>query len=169
MKTQMLAGICLALCVAAGIQYAQYLRSEAALTPERAAAEVLASIDGEINLAELPLSQAIKQVHGNGSLALVTFEDPNCPYCAKLDAKLARLDDATLYTFLFPILSEDSDLKSRSIWCAQDPAAAWNDWMLRRRLPVNAGDCDASALARNLEIGEKLGIRGVPYLLRAKK
>ncbi|MDR1062548.1 MAG: DsbC family protein [Azoarcus sp.] len=169
MKTPTPSGVLLALAllfVAAGIPYYLFQRS-ANLTPEQIAAEILTNVDGEISLDSLPLSQAIKQMHGNGGLALVTFEDPNCPYCAKLDEKLARLDNATLYTFLLPILSDDSELKSRLIWCAQDPATAWNDWMLKRRLPANAGDCDASALVRNLEIGERLGIRGVPYLLRA--
>lgn len=154
-----------ALLAAAGF-YRQY--REAHLSPEEIAAAVLADADGEIDLAALPVQQAIKQVHGKGELVLVTFEDPNCPFCARLDEKLARLDNATLYTFLLPILSEDSEAKSRLIWCAPEQATAWNDWMLKRRLPAGNGDCDTSALARNLEIGDRLGIRGVPYLLRAK-
>lgn len=158
-------GIFAALLAAAGF-YRQY--REAHLSPEEIAAAVLADADGEIDLAALPVWQAIRQVHGRGELVLVTFEDPNCPFCARLDKKLARLDNATLYTFLLPILSEDSEAKSRQIWCAPDQAAAWNDWMLKHRLPTGDGDCDTSALALNLEIGERLGIRGVPYLLRAR-
>jgi thiol:disulfide interchange protein DsbC len=171
MKTPTPAGILLVLfllLITVGIPYYQFLR-RAAMSPAEIADEILAGTDGEIKLDSLPLSQAIKQVHGNGDLILVTFEDPNCLFCAKLDEKLARLDNATLYTFLLPILSDDSALKSRLIWCAHDPAMAWSDWMLKRRLPVGTENCDASALAGNLEIGGKLGIRSVPYLLRAKK
>ncbi|MDR2032019.1 MAG: DsbC family protein [Azoarcus sp.] len=171
MKTPRPASVLLVLfllLVTVGIPYHQFQR-RAAMTPKEIADEILASADGEIDLDNLPLSQAIKQVHGKGDLILVTFEDPNCPFCARLDEKLARLDNATLYTFLLPILSDDSTRKSRLIWCADDPATAWNDWMLKRRLPADTGGhCDTSALTRNLEIGERLGIRGVPYLLRGK-
>jgi thiol:disulfide interchange protein DsbC len=156
-----------ALCVAAAVFYSLY--REANRTPDEIAAEVLESADGEIDLNDLPLQQAIRQVHGDGELIVVTFEDPNCPFCTRLDEKLAHLDNVTIYTFLLPILSEDSDLKSRQIWCAQDRSAAWNGWMLKRQIPPGNGDCDTGALALNLAIGERLGIQGVPYLLRAKR
>jgi thiol:disulfide interchange protein DsbC len=125
--------------------------------------------EGEIDIANLPLQQAIKQVHGDGSQILVTFEDPYCPFCAELDKKLSHLDNITLYTFLLPILSDDSLVKSRLIWCARNPAAAWKNWMLNGQTPDDtASDCDTTAITRNLEIGDRLGIRGVPYLLRAR-
>jgi thiol:disulfide interchange protein DsbC len=124
---------------------------------------------GDIDLADLPLQQAIKQVNGKGTHVLVTFEDPNCPYCSELDQKISQLDDVTLYTFLLPILSEDSRIKSNRIWCANDRAAAWNDWMLRYREPAPTRPCDTTAITKNLQIGKKLGIQGVPYLLQAKQ
>ncbi|MDR1423892.1 MAG: DsbC family protein [Azoarcus sp.] len=165
MKPEVAVGILVTLCIVAGL-YFQY--HQTALTPEEAARAVLAETDGEIVLARLPLQQAIIQRRGDGALALVTFEDPNCPYCARLDAKLSRLDNAVIYTFLIPILSDDSAAKSRRIWCAPDRAMAWNEWMLKRRIPDHAGDCDASALDRNLELSDSLGIRGVPALYRGR-
>jgi thiol:disulfide interchange protein DsbC len=163
----MAAAVFALLYVAASIYFLQY--SGGGSGAEQDAESVLAETDGEIDLDELPLWQAIKQERGGGGLALVTFEDPNCPYCAELDEKLARLDNATIYTFLLPVLSEDSELKSRQIWCAHDRAAAWNDWMLKHRAPSGAGDCDTSALDGNLKIARELGIQSVPYLLHAKK
>jgi thiol:disulfide interchange protein DsbC len=123
---------------------------------------------GEIDITNLPLQQAIKQVYGAGTQILVTFEDPNCPYCADMDKKLSHFDDITLYTFLLPILSDDSLVKSRRIWCAADRAAAWKNWMVSGKTPDGDMDCDTAAITDNLEIGDKLGIRGVPHLLRAK-
>jgi len=137
-------------------------------TPEEALLAVLARVAGLVEVDKLPLEDAIKQVRGNGELVLVSFEDPNCTYCIKLDRNLNRLDNVTLYTFLVPLLSEDSAIKSRRIWCDPDPASAWNDWMLKRQPPSGAGNCDTTALDRNLELGERAGIRGVPYLFRAK-
>jgi thiol:disulfide interchange protein DsbC len=125
--------------------------------------------EGEIDLKDLPLEQAIKQVQGNGALVLVTFEDPNCPYCADLDKQLARIDNATIYTFLLPILSEDSMMKSRRIWCAPDQTQAWKNWMLEGVEPPVTRYCDTKALDKNLAIRKKMGIRGVPHLLQINK
>jgi thiol:disulfide interchange protein DsbC len=156
----------LILCVAGSLTF-QYRDKEPA-TPEEALQYVLARVDGSIEPGRLPLEDAIKQVRGNGEPILVSFEDPNCLYCIKLDKALTRLDNITLYTFLIPILSEDSVIKSRRIWCDPAPALAWNDWMLKRRPPSGAGSCDTTALDRNLQLGEIMGIRGVPYLLQAR-
>lgn len=145
-----------------------WFRGKEPASPEERLSALLSRADGTIELGALPLEQAIKQVRGSGSPVLVSFEDPVCPYCAKLDKKLSRLDDVTLYTFLVPILSEDSPVKARRIWCAPDPALAWNNWMLQYKLPAAAGSCDTAALDRNLALWKTMGIVGVPRLFRAK-
>ncbi len=156
----------LILCVAASIHFQP--RKKEPVTPEEVFRAVLARVDGPIELDGLPLEDAIKQVRGNGELVLVSFEDPNCLYCIELDKNLNHLDNVTLYTFLIPLLSEDSLTKSRRIWCDSDPGTAWNNWMLKRQLPPGAGDCDTTALDRNIALGEAIGILVVPYLFRAK-
>jgi thiol:disulfide interchange protein DsbC len=120
-----------------------------------------------IKFADLPLQQAIKQVRGNGKRILVSFEDPNCSYCKRLAKDLAKLDNVTLYTFLYPILSEDSIQKSRLIWCAPDKAKAWNDWMLSGKMPGGKDDCDTTAIINNQELGQKLHVTGTPTLFFA--
>ena len=102
-----------------------------------------------IKFSELPLERAIKQVKGDGRRVLATFEDPNCGYCKRLAKDLQKLDNVTVYTFLYPILSEDSVRKSRQIWCASDRAKAWSDWMVEGRALNGKEDCDVSAIARN--------------------
>lgn len=120
-----------------------------------------------INFADLPLKLAIKQVRGNGRNVLVSFEDPNCGYCKKLARDLAKLDNITLYTFLYPILSPDSLDKSNQIWCAADRAKAWNEWMLEGRALPSKRDCDVSAVKKTVELGHKLAITGTPTLFFA--
>jgi thiol:disulfide interchange protein DsbC len=154
------------LCVALGLHF--QFRDKEPSTPEEALQAVLARVEGTMELDRLPLEDAIRQVRGNGELVLVSFEDPNCTYCIKLNKNLDRLDNITLYTFLVPFLSEDSAIKSRRIWCDENPALAWNDWMLKRQLPSGADDCDTTALDRSIELGNTIGIRGVPYVFRAK-
>lgn len=114
----------------------------------------------------LPLKDAFTIVRGNGKRKLAVFEDPNCGYCKRFERDLQKVDNVTVYMFLYPILSADSTAKSRNIWCAKDKAAAWMDWMVRDQVPANA-TCDTSALNRNIEFGKKHKITGTPTLVFA--
>lgn len=120
-----------------------------------------------IKFNELPFDRAIKHVRGDGKRVLATFEDPNCGYCKRLAKELLKLDNVTVYTFLYPILSEDSLRKSRQIWCAPDRAKAWNDWMVDGKTPPAKEDCDTSAVTKNQEFGRKLNITGTPTIFFA--
>jgi thiol:disulfide interchange protein DsbC len=114
----------------------------------------------------LPLDLAIKQVKGNGKRIIATFEDPNCTYCKKLAKELQGVTDVTIYTFVYPILSQDSFDKSKAIWCAPDRAKAWNDYMLNGTAP-DAGKCDTSGLDKVMETAQKLRVRGTPAIFLA--
>lgn len=120
-----------------------------------------------IKFSELPLERAIKQVRGDGKRVLATFEDPNCGYCKRLAKDLQKLENVTIYTFLYPILSEDSVRKSRQIWCSADRSRAWNDWMMEGKAPAGKEDCDVSAVAKNQDFGRKLNITGTPTIFFA--
>ena len=115
-----------------------------------------------IKFDELPLEIAIKQVRGNGKRVVAVFSDPFCPYCRRLDQGLAQVQDATIYTFLYPIIRKDeSPLMSARIWCSADRAKAYYDFMLNNKEPGAASDCKAP-LDRWLALGQKLGIRATP-------
>ena len=113
--------------------------------------------------------QADDPVTGNpkGSLTIVEFVDYNCGYCKRLAKDLQKLDNVTIYTFLYPILSEDSVKKSRQIWCASDRAKVWNDWMIDGKAPSGKEDCDVSAVNNNRDYGAKLNISGTPTIFFA--
>ena len=117
-----------------------------------------------VDFSALPLADAFTVVHGTGARKLAVFEDPNCGYCKRFERDLQKVQNVTIYTFLYPILSPDSAEKSRNIWCAKDPAAAWQDHMLRERTPA-AASCDTGALQRNLAFGKKHKITGTPTLI----
>ena len=120
-----------------------------------------------IKFADLPLALAVKQVRGDGKRVFATFEDPNCGYCKKLAKDIAKLDNVTIYTFLYPILSPDSLEKSNQIWCATDRAKAWNEWMIDGKAPGGKGDCDTTAVKKTIEMGRKLAITGTPTIFFA--
>jgi thiol:disulfide interchange protein DsbC len=119
-----------------------------------------------IDFASLPLKDAIVWKQGNGARKLVVFADPNCGYCKKFERDLQAVKDVTVYTFLYPILGGDSQEKSRNIWCAKDSTKTWRDWMLNGTpVPAGAGQCDTSALQRNVALGRKHRINGTPGLV----
>ncbi|WP_397476063.1 DsbC family protein [Pusillimonas sp.] len=111
----------------------------------------------------LPLESAIKQVKGDGSRKIAVFEDPNCGYCKRLHQTLEGMDNYTVYTLLFPILSPDSTVKARNIWCAADRVQAWRDQMLKNQAPPNA-QCE-TPIEANLAFGRGLLVRGTPAII----
>jgi len=111
----------------------------------------------------LPLNAAVKTVRGNGKRTLAVFSDPNCPYCKRFEKDLAKVDDITIYTFLYPILSDDSHVKAKAVWCAADRPKAWSELMLNAKVPPVA-DCD-TPIDKNLELGHKYRINGTPTLV----
>ena len=117
-----------------------------------------------IDFQSLPLKDAITIVHGNGKRKLAVFEDPNCGYCKRFERDLAKVDNVTVYLFLLPVLGPSSVEKSRNVWCAKDPAAAWTNMMSRDQTPATA-QCNTAAIDRNLEFGRKHKITGTPTLI----
>ncbi|SBT08440.1 putative thiol:disulphide interchange protein (Periplasmic) [Candidatus Accumulibacter aalborgensis] len=120
-----------------------------------------------IKFSDLPLTMAVKQVRGDGKRVFATFEDPNCGYCKKMAKEIAKLDNVTIYTFLYPILSPDSLEKSNQIWCSADRAKAWTDWMVDGKAPAGKGDCDTTAVKTAVETGRRLAINGTPTIFFA--
>ena len=118
----------------------------------------------EIHFKDLPLKDAFTIVRGKGERKLAVFEDPNCGYCKRFERDMQKVDNVTIYMFLYPILSPDSAEKSRNIWCAKDKPQAWQDMMLRDKAPA-AASCDVTAIQRNLALGKKHKITGTPTLI----
>jgi thiol:disulfide interchange protein DsbC len=114
----------------------------------------------------LPFKDAFTMVRGNGKRKLAVFEDPNCGYCKRFEKDLQKVNNVTVYIFLYPILGPDSTEKSKNIWCAKDKNKAWLDWMIRDVAPA-AASCDSTAIARNVELGRKFKITGTPTLVFA--
>jgi thiol:disulfide interchange protein DsbC len=119
-----------------------------------------------IDFASLPLKDAIVWKNGNGKRRIAVFADPNCGYCKKFERDLQAVKDITVYTFVIPILGGDSPEKARSIWCAKDNTAVWRQWMIDGTAPPRSmGQCDSSAIERNLAIAKKYRVTGTPAIV----
>lgn len=120
----------------------------------------------KIAFEKLPFQNAIKMVKGNGNRLLVTFEDPMCGFCKRLQKEIEKMDNITVYTFLYPVLGKPSVSMSTHIWCAKDRKKTWLNWMLNNKRPPVA-QCNDNAIKENLQMGEKKGIHGTPVLMFA--
>jgi thiol:disulfide interchange protein DsbC len=117
-----------------------------------------------VKFEALPLDLAIKQVRGSGARSVAVFSDPNCPYCKRFEKDLAKLEDVTIYLFLYPVLSKDSIEKSRAIWCSPDRVKAWNDYMSQGKAPSATSACD-NPVDKIVEFGGSHHFVGTPTLL----
>ena len=122
------------------------------------------------SLAQLPFDQlpfelSFKQVRGDGSRKMAIFEDPNCGYCKQLRKSIEGLDNVTIFTFPYPILSPDSTQKVRNVWCATDRSAVWDAWMIQNKVPATL-DCEVP-IDQMVALGQKLMVRGTPGLFFA--
>jgi len=118
-----------------------------------------------IDFNALPFDMAIKQVRGNGKRQVAIFEDPNCGYCKKLRQNIVDVDDVTLYTFMLPILSDDSVEKVKNVWCSKDRGTAWDNWMLDGQKPPKL-DCEAP-IQKMLDLAKSLQVQGTPAIFFA--
>lgn len=120
-----------------------------------------------VDLKDLPLNLALKQVRGNGKRMLITFEDPNCGYCKKLARDMQSMTDLTLYTFIVPILGPSSQKRAEALWCSADRNKAWQDLMLNNVAPDDSKTCDTSGLRQIANVASKYRIQGTPTLIFA--
>jgi thiol:disulfide interchange protein DsbC len=120
-----------------------------------------------VDFSSLPLQLAFKIVRGDGSRPVAIFEDPNCPYCKRLEREMRSLNNTTIYVFLYPILSDDSVAKSTQIWCSQDPATAWSKLMIDGQALDKAPEGCKTPIDDVLALGHRLSVTGTPTLVFA--
>ncbi len=121
----------------------------------------------KIKFSDLPLDLAMKKVKGDGKRVIAVFADPNCGYCKQLEQSMKALDNVTVYTFMFNILSADSAKISKDIWCAADKNKAWENWMLSGNAPsAGAADCIDPG-EKIYGLGKKLRVDGTPTIFFA--
>jgi thiol:disulfide interchange protein DsbC len=122
----------------------------------------------KIDLNTLPFDKAIKIVKGDGSRQLVIFADPLCPYCKSIEASLQEVTNITVYVFLYPLetLHPGSSTLARDIWCSNDAAAAWSEWMISQKQPA-ATTCASVPVQELAELGIRLKINSTPTLIFA--
>jgi thiol:disulfide interchange protein DsbC len=116
----------------------------------------------------LPFELAIKKVKGDGSRKFAVFSDPDCPYCKRLERDLVKVDNVTIYVFLYPLveLHPKAPDVARAIWCSGERVKAWDEYMLKGVVPKAAGTC-ANPVDKLVEFGKSKQITGTPTIFFA--
>jgi thiol:disulfide interchange protein DsbC len=117
-----------------------------------------------IDFAALPFKDAVVWKNGTGARKLVVFADPNCGYCKRLEKDLQKVKDVTVYTFIIPILGDDSKVKADNILCVKDRTQSYRDWMLSGVAPAKSFGACANPVQRNLALAQKFKITGTPAM-----
>ena len=114
----------------------------------------------------LPFNYALKTVKGKGERKLAVFSDVDCPYCRKFEEELEKVDNITVYTFLYPIegLHPKAVQMSKQIWCAPDRNKAWDNYISNGSVPNNDGKC-ANPVDETIALGQRLKVSGTPTLI----
>lgn len=119
-----------------------------------------------IDFKSLPLQDAIKEVHGKGTRKMALFEDPNCPVCRVFTKFVDQLEDVTIYRFMYPVISPQSQSLARVAWCSKDRAGVWKAVMAGAR-PSGDESCDVRGLAGILALGDRYHINNTPTVVLA--
>lgn len=100
---------------------------------------------------------------------LTTFTDIDCPYCRRMHAEMAQLNDLGIRVryLLYPRAGPDSESyrKAVDVWCASDRNAALT--RAKAGQPVERGDC-ANPVMEHMQLGVELGLTGTPYSVTDK-
>lgn len=137
------------------------------MTAQRDLTEERERTSHRIDFSSLPLADALRFVRGDGSRVIAVFSDPDCPYCRRLEAELAKVSNVTVHTFLYPIASLHPRARSHAIgvWCARDRNTAWQI-LMATGTPAKARNC-AHPIDRNIALANRLRIEGTPTLIAA--
>ncbi|MDI1472931.1 DsbC family protein [Thermodesulfovibrio sp. 1176] len=110
----------------------------------------------------LDLSDAVKI--GNGKNKVITFTDPDCPFCRKSYEFLSKRNDITEYLFLLPFHGDSSKKKIAYLLCSKDKKQAYSEIMSGREVSVS-NECikkSEETFKKHLSVAQSMGIGGTP-------
>jgi thiol:disulfide interchange protein DsbC len=119
-----------------------------------------------VDLAKLPLKDAVEIKKGNGAKKLIVFYDVDCPYCRKAYEWLKTQNNYTLYMFFFPLpMHPNSPEKSVKILCGKNHEADIERTLSDQELEGKKCEAGEKMLARHKEIAGDIGVDSTPLFI----
>ena len=118
-----------------------------------------------VKFESLPLDMAVKIQRGNGKRVLAMFSDPYCPACRDFERTLSKIDDITIYVFMYPVIRPQNADHSRAVWCSADRAKAWLELAASPKPKIpEAGPGCPNPVDKLIDAGHRLGVNSTPTL-----
>ena len=118
-----------------------------------------------VKFESLPLDLAVKIQRGNGKRVLAMFSDPYCPACRDFERTLSKIDDITVYVFMYPVIRPQNADHSRAVWCSPDRAKAWLELAASAKPKIpEAGPGCPNPVDKLIDAGHRLGVNSTPTL-----
>lgn len=125
-----------------------------------------------VDFSKIPLQDSLVLGNPKAKNKVVIFDDPDCPYCAKLHPELKKVvqerKDVAFYIKMFPLLKIHPKAydKAKAIMCQDSNEKGLKlleDAFAKKEVPKPA--CDTKVVDEHIKLGEKLGISGTPALI----
>ncbi|VAV84024.1 Thiol:disulfide interchange protein DsbC [hydrothermal vent metagenome] len=124
----------------------------------------------KIDLKKIPLEDALIMGNPDAKYKVIVFDDPDCPYCAKLHVEIKKIlkkrKDIAFYIKLFPLpMHPEAYEKSKAILCGKSKAVSLLDDVFAGK-DIGKPKCKTGrTIDDNIKLAAELGITGTPSLI----
>ncbi len=118
-----------------------------------------------IDVAQIPLGDAIVIGDPKAAQKVIVFDDPECTYCKKFHPEMKKVvaehKDIAFFIKMFPLMKIHPKAydKAKAIVCAKS-AQMLDDSLADKTIPPPS--CETDQVDKNIALAEKLGIRSTP-------
>jgi thiol:disulfide interchange protein DsbC len=121
----------------------------------------------KVDVKKIPLEEALVMGDSRAKIKVIIFDDPDCPFCAKLHEELKKIiekrSDIAFLLKLYPLpMHPDAYDKSRTIVCEKS-VKLLEDAFAGKKLA--APKCPSKEVDENIKLAKELGITGTPTLI----
>lgn len=121
----------------------------------------------KVDFSTIPLDNAIVLGEEKALHRVVIFDDPDCPYCAKLHEIIKEIlkerNDVAFFIKLFPLpIHKDAKRKSIAIQCEKSVELLEKAF---HKKAIPDPTCETDEIDKNISLGKRLGITGTPTVI----
>jgi thiol:disulfide interchange protein DsbC len=120
-----------------------------------------------VDVSRIPVDDALVVGRPDAKTKIIVFDDPQCPYCAKLQGEMKRVveqrPDIAFLIKMFPLkIHPGSYAQAKAIVCAKSLPMLEDSFMGKI---LEMPGCETDRIEKNIALAAKLGIHSTPTLV----
>lgn len=120
-----------------------------------------------VDISRIPLGDALILGNSAAKIKIIVFDDPQCPYCAKLQKEMKRVveqrPDIAFLIKMFPLkIHPAAYARAKAIVCANSLVMLEDSFMGKA---IEAPGCETDRVEKNIALAARLGIHSTPTLV----